>query len=482
MHQPISPRRISFALAILITVFLTYQIVQALSFLKGTASPEIYLNRIALCLSGYFLAIIFAWKGMRVPGGIIFSLFAIAMMFFAGSVAKSSLYGWFLAEYAVLCFLLYRLDENYENQIGGLVVDREKQQNEMNDLSVWYKTKGEGISILFEKYSTYYHLRKFAEGLTTSLSVKQLSQMIVKQCAEFIPRGDVVLLAFADPEGRKMSVIASQSASDKAPKILEKQGDLFDIWVVRNRKRLIVNDAHQDFRFDISETMKHEKIRSLIIVPLLYEGRVIGTLRIHASRPENFSNDDLRLLDAIGGVASTALSNAKLYEKTEELAIRDSLTGLYLRRFFYQRLKDEHRRVLLTHRPLSLLICDLDHFKNCNDRYGHTAGDLMLIHFSEILKENTENAVVARYGGEEFAVLLPEVSKQEAAEIAEKIRQAVEESPFIIRREKLKMTVSIGVSSLPDDTLDLESLVQKSDRALYDAKRKGRNKVCLSKD
>ena len=287
-------------------------------------------------------------------------------------------------------------------------------------------------------------------------------------------------MALADPEGKSLSVIASQALS-QSPKVFEKQGDLFDFWVVRNRKRLIVTDAHQDFRFDISETMKKETLRSLIIVPLLHEGRVIGTLRFNSAQRDAFSNDDLRLLDAIGGVASTALSNAKLYEKTEELAIRDSLTGLYLRRYFYQRLKEEHRRGLLTHRPLSLLLCDLDHFKNCNDKHGHAAGDLMLIHFSEILKENTDNALVARYGGEEFAVVLPEYTKEDAAKVAEKIRIAVQDSPFVIRREKLRMTVSIGVANLPDDTLDLESLVQQSDRALYDAKRKGRNRVCLSK-
>jgi len=258
MHQPVSPRRLCIALAVLVSIFLTYQIIHSLSFLKDTVSPEIYLHRIALCLAGYFFAIVFGWWGARFPGGLIFSLFATAVVFFAGSVAKSSHYGWFLAEYAILCFILYRLDEDFENQIGGLVVDREKQQNEINDLGVWYKTKGEGISILFEKYSTYYHLRKFAEGLTTTLSVKQLSRMIVKQCVEFIPRGDVVLLALADPEGKSLSVIASQTLS-QSPKVFEKQGDLFDFWVVRNRKRLVVTDAHQDFRFDISETMKKKK-------------------------------------------------------------------------------------------------------------------------------------------------------------------------------------------------------------------------------
>ena len=218
----------------------------------------------------------------------------------------------------------------------------------------------------------------------------------------------------------------------------------------------------------------------MIIAPLIHERKVIGTLRIHSSKAEVFTNDDLRLLDTIAVVASSAISNAMLFEQTEQLAIKDSLTGLYVRRYFFDRLKDEHRRALLTHRPLSVLMCDLDHFKECNDRFGHAAGDLMLIQFSQILKQSVAHGIVARYGGEEFSVLLPETSKKDAAELADQVRLAVEKNPFMIRRERIAMTVSIGVANLPDDTLDLESLIQKADQALYQAKRMGRNRVCSS--
>src|SRR5205807_667210 len=116
----------------------------------------------------------------------------------------------------------------------------------------------------------------------------------------------------------------------------------------------------------------------------------------------------------------------------------------------------------------------------CNDRYGHGVGDLMLVEFSKILSQAVENAIVARYGGEEFSVLLPETSKVDALRVAEKIRSAVDASPFVIRRERIAMTVSIGVSNLPDDALDLEAIVQKADQALYQAKKMGRNRVCSS--
>ena len=101
----------------------------------------------------------------------------------------------------------------------------------------------------------------------------------------------------------------------------------------------------------------------------------------------------------------------------------------------------------------------------------------MLVHFAEILKNKVEGGVVTRYGGEEFAVLLPETQKKKAAGLAEQIRKAMEDFSFTIRREKVRMTVSIGVASIPEDTLDEEELVRKADEALYRAKRQGRNRV-----
>jgi diguanylate cyclase (GGDEF)-like protein len=477
MKATLLPKEVSLTLSLLTAFLFSYQIIYSLSVLKSTVSPEIYLHRVALSLAAFFYPILGGWFSFRLPGGIFFAVYASIMVLFVGSIARSTFFIWFLLEYGALCFLLFRMDEYFENQIAGQTVDHEKCQNEKNDLDIAYRSKGEGISILFEKYSTYYHLRKLAEELTTTLSVTQLSQMVVQRTIDFIPRGDLALIALAESGGRHFSVVASKELEEKI-KTPHKHGDLFDFWVIRNRKRLIVSDTHQDFRFDVTEAVRHEALRSLIIVPLLHEGRVIGTLRINSAEPETFTNDDLRLLDAIATLASSALSNAVLYEQTEQLAIRDSLTGLYVRRYFFDRLKDEHRRALLTRRPLSVLMCDLDHFKAANDRYGHQIGDLMLVRFAEILKENAENALVARYGGEEFAILLTDTGKQDAVKLAEKIRACVETAPFSIRREQIKMTVSIGVSNLPVDSLDLESLVQKADQALYQAKRQGRNCVC----
>ncbi len=477
----VTRKQIIFSFAILLAFVIAHQIVYSLSFLDRTLSPEIYLQRCAVWLSLFLFVIYLGWISFHRVGGILHCCFAIIMTFFVYGVSEASIFIWFLFCYGVMCYVLYRIDETSENAIADVMVDREKYQNEKNDLELSYKVKGEGISILFEKYSTYYNLRKLAEELATTMSVTKLGEIVVQRTSEFISRGDHLTLILADASGQNLSVIASK-ALKKGSKLLDKEGDMFDHWSIKNRKRFIVMDTHQDFRFDVTQASKQKNLRSLIISPILYEGRVIGALRIHSQEPETFTNDDLRLLDAIAGLSSSAISNALLYEKTEELAIRDSLTGLYVRRYFYDRLKQEHKRALLTKRPLSLMMCDLDFFKECNDKYGHATGDLMLVKFAEIIKTECEAGFVARYGGEEFVVLLSESSSEEALDMAEKLRRKVETTLFEVRRESVQMTVSIGVASMPENTLDLRMLVQKADEALYEAKRSGRNRVCLSHD
>ncbi len=463
--------------AIVGSCLLISQVPQALAPLRTTASPETYLIRLSLLLFLFYLPISAGWLGARLAGGIVFSLIGAAVALFSWAVSRSNLFAWFVPAYGFLCFLLYRIDQRFEDRISFARVELEKANNEKNDLDADYRHKGESVSIFFEKYSTYYNLRKLAEDFAARLSLVDLSQLVVSRSLESVMKGDGCFLTLASTTEERLSLVASKRTKETT-RLKRKEGDVFDFWVIRNRKRLLIIDTQKDVRFDTRRVGDPgEKIRSLISAPLLHEGRVLGTLRLHASTPETFTADDLRLLDAISTLASAALSNAMLFEKTQELAIRDSLTGLYVQRYFFERLREEHRRVLRSGHPLSLLMCDLDHFKAANDRWGHGAGDLMLIRFSDILKEKVQEGVVARYGGEEFSVLLPEMPKGKALQLAEEIRKAMEEFPFTIRREQVKMTVSIGVANVPSDTLDEEDLIRKSDEALYRAKREGRNRV-----
>lgn len=465
------------AATVLLFSFLFIIVLQSLSRLHGSIDPEIYYARIALCLFLQFLCILGAWVCFSLPGGLTSAILSSILVLFVCWVGKTGVFMWFLAEYFLFCFFLLRLDQFYANQIAGLQVDLEKINNQKNDLEHSFKIKGEGISIFFEKYSVYYNLRKLAEDLASTLSVVEICRCTVQRMQEFIPKGDAIFITLSDENGH-LSLLAQRNLKEQEKADDDWRPDLFDHWSLKNRKRLIVQNVLQDFRFDSQEASKNPRVMSLISAPLMNDSRLIGIVRMHSDRADLFTNDDLRVLDTIANLVSFALSNALLYEQTQDLAIRDSLTGLYVRRYFFERLKEEHRRSLMTNRPLSLLMCDLDFFKSCNDRYGHSVGDLMLQKFAQIIKDEAGSGIAGRYGGEEFIILLPETRLAEATHIAESIRAQFESSSLLVRRERIHMTASIGVASMPEDALDHEQLVQRADKRLYEAKQKGRNRVC----
>ena len=162
----------------------------------------------------------------------------------------------------------------------------------------------------------------------------------------------------------------------------------------------------------------------------------------------------------------------------------DALTGLFNMRYFRLQLVEEFSRSQRYSRPVTLLMIDVDHFKAYNDRNGHPAGDIVLKEVSRILIRNVRGTdVVARYGGEEFVVLLPETPLEAGTSVAEKIRRAVEEHhfPFAGSKSGERLTVSIGLSSYPDVRISSDQdLIEASDKALYSAKRAGRNRVMTS--
>ena len=185
---------------------------------------------------------------------------------------------------------------------------------------------------------------------------------------------------------------------------------------------------------------------------------------------------------------------AKIHERTHELAeanarlaqlaVTDGLTGLYNHRHLHERLTLEVERSQRSGLPLSLLMLDVDHFKQFNDTHGHPAGDEVLRQLARVLNDTRRaNDVVARYGGEEFAVILVDTAKFTAAKVAERVRERIAAHDFSEAAPKAgRISVSVGVATFPDDGADAEGLVRAADVALYAAKRAGRNRVVLATD
>jgi diguanylate cyclase (GGDEF)-like protein len=186
------------------------------------------------------------------------------------------------------------------------------------------------------------------------------------------------------------------------------------------------------------------------------------------------------LLSIVAHSIGIAVNNAKSYSSVLRDSMHDDLTGLYNRRYFNERLMEEVDRAERHGGDFSLLMIDIDKFKNVNDNYGHPVGDKVLVAVAEVLSGKLRKTdLLARYGGEEFVIILFNTQKEKALEIAEKLRCAVAEFP-LLDAEKIKMTVSIGVATLGLDSNTLDELLSDADKGLYNAKSQGRNRVAIA--
>lgn len=222
-----------------------------------------------------------------------------------------------------------------------------------------------------------------------------------------------------------------------------------------------------------------------IAVPFYSDDRIIAILTVYRRDEQHpFTPEDMDTIEFLAKQGGIAVENVRLHEEAQRLSLTDGLTGTWNRRFFQM----QFRQVLATatrfERPFSVLMLDLDRFKQLNDTHGHQRGDAILIEFSQRVKHTLREVdTFARYGGEEFIVLLPETDEEGAAITAEKIREAILGQPFgSMGDEPVDVTVSIGVASYPRHGSSFHELVEGADRALYRAKEEGRNRVCIADD
>jgi diguanylate cyclase (GGDEF)-like protein len=225
--------------------------------------------------------------------------------------------------------------------------------------------------------------------------------------------------------------------------------------------------------------------QEFVCVPLKSKTKILGILYAdNIFTGKLITNEDIRILMMFANQAGLAIENSFLYEQTVIMAQTDSLTKLYNHGYFQDRLTRELENAKDNESLVSLLLIDLDNFKNYNDTLGHQAGDKILNRIGAILKDSSRKLDhVCRYGGEEFAIILPQTDKRLAFSIAERLRTQIES--FAFWKEEVqpmqKLTVSIGLASFPEDANDRQQLLTAADQALYQAKQTGKNKTCLSK-
>ena len=221
--------------------------------------------------------------------------------------------------------------------------------------------------------------------------------------------------------------------------------------------------------------------RTLVALPLLTPSGPVGAMALWSSRSTGLDPRALELLGAVLPYAALHLDHALAYGKMRERADRDALTGLPNRRAFDAAFLAERLRFERYGRTLAAMLIDIDHFKEVNDTYGHQTGDDVLRTLARVLESAVRDVdVPARFGGEEFVVLLPETELAAAAEVAERVRVAVQQTSFTAAGRPLEVHVSIGVAACPEQVASPQALLDSADGALYEAKRGGRNQVRLA--
>lgn len=317
-----------------------------------------------------------------------------------------------------------------------------------------------------------------ARRLSASLQLEELVDAVAKETCNAIPEAEAVALVHRRSGGETGFVLDGYDrAGDRFFRHAISEGEGAAGWVMAKGQSRTIDDleAADDIAFD-----RTDGIRSWLGVPLMMYGGTEGVIAVQSTRPAAFRADHQRLLESLGLQIAAALQNAHLYE----LAMVDGLTGLFMRRYFDARIEEEIERSKRYSTPFSVLMMDVDDFKKLNDEHGHLIGDRVLRAIANCVKSQLRGVdTAARYGGEEIAVILPRSDMVAAYNVGERIRAAITELRVTTDSEPpkvLSVTSSFGVASYPESkATDGEDLIRRADRALYRAKKTGKNRVEL---
>jgi diguanylate cyclase (GGDEF)-like protein len=250
----------------------------------------------------------------------------------------------------------------------------------------------------------------------------------------------------------------------------------------QRRQPVILDDAGPGDA-SMPDLPKSNRARSVLAVPLLSRGRLIGVLvALDRTRVGHFTGQDARLLSLLLEPAAVAIDNALLLKRSEELSVTDDLTKLFNSRYLNATLRREVERSKRYRTPVSLIFLDLDGFKNVNDQHGHLWGSRTLVEVGRVVGSTVrEIDVVSRFGGDEFTVILPQTGPEGAAIIAERVRQKIEETTFLASYGlAVHITASLGIASFPDHGRTKDDLLARADQAMYLVKGRGKNGVALA--
>ncbi len=308
--------------------------------------------------------------------------------------------------------------------------------------------------------------------MNSHIQLEDLLSHFVKSIKENFPHYNTSIILY-----NQFNELEIKAYSGYTDKYIERVNEMLKMgegivgWVAEHKTPVHVKDTRSDPRF----VGRLDVPMSEIAVPLEISSGMIGILDIESEGVNSLDENDFRIVTILASHLSVSIDNTFKYEETKRIANTDPLTNTYNYRFFIDKLKEELERSKKLSIPLSILMLDIDYFKEINDNYGHMVGDMVIKDLAQLLSKTVRKGdIVIRYGGDEFFIILPGTGKQFTHSIAEKINKLVKKTNFT---NGIKITVSVGTVTYPDDGDSVETLLKWVDDALYDAKRKGRDRI-----
>ncbi|MBI4456242.1 MAG: diguanylate cyclase [Acidobacteria bacterium] len=320
---------------------------------------------------------------------------------------------------------------------------------------------------------------ELSQNVGKSLNVSETMAIVASRIKNIIPYSACGIFLI-DSGGDKLSCFYTAGAhAEQIEKLHLAVGEGVSGWVVANNQPILNASPAADFA---ESRQLQNSFKSCLSVPLSIEGSLVGVISLYSEFPKNYSQDHLRLLETISRQAAIAINNSLIFEETQEDAFTDVLTGLPNSRYLYIFLDQEFRRAERLNYPVSILVMDLEKFKAVNDNYGHQVGDRMLVEISHILRNQMRKSdTCVRYAGDEFVAVLSGANRRQAEDNTSRIQNAVDNHDLIVDNFRIRVGISVGCATFPDDGRDAQMLIALADQNMYADKLRRTNRKLKSK-